>query len=242
MNAKVCADWIKKSKNIVALTGAGISTSVGIPDFRGPNGIYVTRKYDPVETFDIDYFYKNPKPFFDFTRDLLSLSVNAEPSFTHYFLKKLEDIGKLRSIITQNVDMLHQKAGNKNVYEIHGTYLTSRCTNCGKIFDFNTLYDMIFKSDVPICDKCGGLIKPDIVFFGESVKFLEKSLFEATNSDLLLVIGTSLKIYPASIIPHYAKNIIVVSRGSVSVPKKKVILKSDSDIDKFFMEVDSLLE
>ncbi len=241
-NAEICANWIRNSKSIVALTGAGISTSVGIPDFRGPNGIYVTKRYDPMETFDINNFYKNPKPFFDFTRDLLSLSMNAHPSFAHYFLNKLENMGKLKAIITQNVDMLHQKAGNKSVFEIHGSYMFSKCLKCGKVFNFDQFSKMVFNMEVPLCDKCGGLIKPDIVFFGEPIKFLKESLLKISNSELLLVIGTSLKIYPASMLPYYAKKVIAVSKGDVSVPNEKVILRVDSDIDEFFKEVDSLLK
>lgn len=240
-DAEICANWIKNSKNIVALTGAGISTSVGIPDFRGPNGIYVTKRYDPMETFDINNFYKNPKPFFDFTRDLLSLSMNTHPSFAHYFLKKLEDMGKLKAIITQNIDMLHQKAGSRNIFEFHGSYAFSKCIKCGKTFNFDQFSKILFNEEIPSCNKCGGLIKPDIVFFGEPVKFLKESLLETANSELLLVIGTSLKIYPASMIPYYAKRIIVINKGDVSVPEEKVVLKVNSGIDEFFKEVDSLI-
>ncbi len=239
--AKQCAEIIKNSNNIVAFTGAGISTNSGIPDFRGPNGIYVTKRYDPLETFDINYFYKDPKPFFNFTRDLLSIVKNAKPSFAHMFLKKLEDMGKLKAVITQNIDMLHQKAGNKNVYELHGSYRTSQCVGCGRLYNYDEIETKVFKEEVPKCDVCGSLLKPDIVFFGEQVKFVNQALFSITSSDLLLVIGTSLKIYPASMMPYYAKKIIAVNKDELFLPKEKLLLMVTDDIDEFFVKVDSLL-
>ncbi len=238
MDAKVCADLIQNSHNIVVMTGAGISTSAGIPDFRGPNGIYVTKRYDPIETFDINHFYKNPKPFYDFTRDLLSLSQKAEPTFTHKFFKKIEDMGKLKAVITQNIDMLHQRAGSKVVYELHGSYQDSKCVKCGKSYSFDEFQQKVFDEDVPGCNECGSLIKPDIVFFGEPVKFIEESILSVSKSDLLIIVGTSLKIYPASLIPYYAKNIVIVNKGDVEVPIDRVLLWAKEDIDNFFKKVD----
>ena len=237
MNAKLCADLIQNSHNIVVMTGAGISTSAGIPDFRGPNGIYVTKRYDPIETFDINHFYKNPKPFYDFTRDLLSLSQKVSPTFTHKFFKKIEDMGELKVIITQNIDMLHQKAGSKLVYELHGSDQVSKCLKYGKTYSFDDFKQKVFNEDVPKCDDCGSVIKPDIVFFGEPVKFIEKSILSVSKSDLLIIVGTSLKIYPASIIPYYAKNIVVVNKGEVEVPTNKVLLWAKENIDEFFKKV-----
>jgi NAD-dependent deacetylase len=239
--AKDVANLIKAASNIVALTGAGISTNAGIPDFRGPNGIYVTKRYDPIETFDLKSFYKNPVPFYSFTKELLSVLENAQPTFSHKFLKKLEDMGKLKAIITQNIDMLHQKAGSKIVYEVHGSYIRSKCVKCNKTYSFDQIKEKIFKDQVPLCDECHSLIKPDIVFFGEQVKYLNESILAVSNSDLLIVIGTSLKIYPVSLVPYYAKNIVVVNNGDSSIPREKILVWADGDIDEFFEKVDKFL-
>jgi NAD-dependent deacetylase len=239
--AKDVANLIKAASNIVALTGAGISTNAGIPDFRGPKGIYVTKRYNPMETFDLRSFYKNPVPFYSFTKELLLILEDAQPTFSHKFLKKLENMGKLKAVITQNIDMLHQKAGNQVVYEVHGSYLRSKCVKCNKTYSFEQVKEKVFKNQVPLCDECHSLIKPDIVFFGEQVKYLQESILAISNSDLLIVIGTSLKIYPVSLLPYYAKKIVVVNDGDITIPGEKILVWADGDIDKFFEKVDKFL-
>ena len=181
--ATQCASLIKNARSIAVLSGAGISTNAGIPDFRGPKGLYVTKKYDADRIFDIQYFLKDPKPFYEFARDFIGLEQKIKPTPAHRFLAELEGTGKLSGVITQNIDSLHQKAGSKRVYEIHGSFWESFCRDCGEKFDYATMQEKIFVEDVPRCS-CGGLIKPDIVFFGENVKFLEDSYRLAQEADV----------------------------------------------------------
>jgi len=189
------------SEKIIFFTGAGISTSCGIPDFRGPDGLYsfAQKKYNlpyPEAVFDINYFSTNPKPFFELSKDFFSNYI--EPSITHKFVAWLEEINKVSLVMTQNIDMLHQRACSKNVCECHGTYTTGHCTKCRKIFTLKEYSDSLEKGEVFKCF-CGGIVKPDIVFFGEQ---LPRSFFQAYQNppdcDLLVVMGTSLSVQPAS--------------------------------------------
>ncbi len=237
-NAKKCAEFIKESNFIVAMSGAGISTNAGIPDFRGPNGIYVSKKYDPYETFGLKYFLQNPVSFYDFAREFVSIIEKVKPTFTHYFLAKLEKSGKLKSIITQNIDGLHQKAGSDNIIELHGSFEKSICLQCGKEYSFEEMKKKVFKEKIPHCDICGGLIKPDIVFFGEQVKNFENVEEIIYQSDLLLIIGSSLTVYPASMLADFARgHIIVVSNGKVNIDSSRADIFAREDIDEFFKNV-----
>src|ERR1700733_4811246 len=138
-----CAKLLLKSKKTVVLTGAGISTSAGIPDFRGPQGLYTSRLYDPEKVFDIDYFLKDPKPFFEFAYDFTVLEANIAPTITHHALAKLEKAGKIKVVITQNIDGLHQKAGSQKVLDMHGSFMTSRCLKCRKAYGYSELRSMV---------------------------------------------------------------------------------------------------
>lgn len=229
-----CTALIAKAISIVALTGAGISTSAGIPDFRGPHGLYVTRRYDPDTVFDINYFLRDPKPFFDFSRDFLHLESTIQPTFTHRFLTKLESIGKLTGVITQNIDGLHTKALTKNVLEVHGGYQKSFCLDCGQEFSFSKMKEKIFKEDVPRCH-CGGVVKPDVVFFGENVKYLNEAYDVAEKADLFFVIGSSCVVQPAASIPTATHGkIVVVNQGDVDLYPADVVLTAKEDINRFF--------
>ncbi len=239
--AAKCAKIIEGSNFTIALTGAGISTNAGIPDFRGPSGIYTTQKYGSEFVFHIDYFVKDPKPFYKFARDFFKIIEEAKPTFTHFFLANLEKNSRLKGVITQNIDFLHQKAGSKKVVELHGNFLKSFCLECGKEFSLEIMRKKIFEEEIPKC-RCGGLIKPDIVFFGEQVKHLEEAEKLTASSDLLVVIGSSLTIYPAAGIPDVAKGrIIVVNRENVvaSLSERAIFCKEDADI--FFKKVANYL-
>ena len=170
-----CVELIEQAHNISALTGAGISTSAGIPDFRGPKGLYVTRQYDPDTVFDINYFLQDPKLFYDFTRDFVNLEKTIKPTRAHYFLKNLEDSGKLKGMITQNIDSLHKRAGSKNVLELHGSYWKSFCLDCDQEFSYEEMKLKILAEDVPRCH-CDGVVKPDVVFFGGQLVFPKDTL------------------------------------------------------------------
>lgn len=237
IDARSCAELIRGSHAIVALTGAGISTTAGIPDFRGPQGLYVTRRYDPDATFDIGAFHADPAPFFEFTRDFLELLDGIEPTFTHRFLAGLESQGRLMGVVTQNIDFLHQRAGSRRVVAFHGGYWESHCLGCGRAFELSRMRELVREVEVPRCS-CGGVIKPDVVFFGEPVQGIEEAMTLVARSDLLLVLGSSLTVYPAAFLPEYAGGeIVVVNKGAVSLRDGPRWHWADADLDEFFGEV-----
>jgi len=236
-----CVELIANSKNIVVLTGAGISTSAGIPDFRGPKGLYVTKRYDPDKVFDINYFHHDQKPFFEFARDFVKLEDQIKPTRAHCFLGELEKHGKEIGIVTQNIDSLHQMAGSKNVVEIHGSFWESHCQDCGDLFHYEVMKQKIYKEIVPHCG-CGGVIKPDIVFFGENVKHLNEAFRLAKQADLLFVIGTSCVVYPAAMVPTMTHGkVVIVNRDEVHLDAVDVVLQVQEDIDGFFETVGRVL-
>jgi NAD-dependent deacetylase len=177
----------------VAFTGAGISTESGIPDFRSENGIY--SKYGK-EIFDINFFYNNPEKFYEFAKEAFLPMYNASPNAAHRLLAKLEEKGYLMGVITQNIDNLHYKAGSKNVAEIHGNAIKFYCTRCKKRYSIQQVLESFYCS-------CGGLIRPDIVFFGENLhnEDWEKSLKLIEKAEVMIVIGSSLVVYPAAYLP-----------------------------------------
>ena len=229
-----CAKFIEEAKSISVLTGAGISTSAGIPDFRGPNGLYVTRRYDPEAVFDIGFFHRDPKPFYEFARDFVNLEQTIQPTVAHKFLAALENSGKLKGIVTQNIDALHHKAGSKNVYEMHGSIWQSYCLECDKKFSYEKMKELLKKPEVPQCG-CGGIIKPDVVFFGENVKYFNEASRLAEDSDLFFVIGSSCVVYPAAMIPTLASGkIVIVNKGEIGLSSDNIALTVEDDIDAFF--------
>jgi NAD-dependent deacetylase len=188
--------WISESKNIVFFGGAGVSTESGIPDFRGVDGLYnQTYKYPPEEIISRSFFLKDPEEFFKFYREKM-LPLGFEPNITHKVLARWEEEGRLSAVVTQNIDGLHQKAGSKKVYELHGSVLRNYCQRCGK---FHSAEFVKESAGVPKCD-CGGTVKPDVVLYGEGLD--EKTMYDAMmaiyHADLLIVAGTSLTVYPAA--------------------------------------------
>lgn len=202
---------IEESKNIVFFGGAGVSTESGIKDFRSADGLYSEKyPYPPEYMLSIDLFQKDPKTFFQFYREKMNC-LNAKPNITHKYLKKLEDRGKLKAIITQNIDGLHQKAGSQNVYEIHGTIYQNHCTNCHKCYPAEKVFQ---SKDIPMCE-CGGVIKPDVVLYGEMLpNSYEKAIASLKNADLLIVAGTSLTVSPANqlVMMFEGKYIVLINR------------------------------
>jgi len=203
------AEMILTSRSLVVFTGAGISTESGIPDFRSPGGIWT--KFDP-EDFTIQKFLTSPETRKKQWRVLLDggLIVGAEPNRAHHAVAELEEMGKLTCVITQNIDNLHQKAGNspEKVYELHGNMKWLRCMDCNVRYPLDKIVERYrLQEDIPDCEHCHGILKPDVVFFGELLPeaTLKKATFNATRCDLLIVIGSSLVVYPAASIPMYAK-------------------------------------
>uniref|UniRef100_H2ZEV4 NAD-dependent protein deacetylase n=1 Tax=Ciona savignyi TaxID=51511 RepID=H2ZEV4_CIOSA len=192
-----------KCKNIIVMSGAGISTAAGIPDFRSPgSGLYDNlQKYDlpnPQAIFEINFFKKNPQPFYTLAKELYP--GNFKPTTSHYFIKLLEQKGLLKRAYTQNIDTLERVAGvsGDKLVEAHGTFHTSHCVDCAKEFSQEWVKDKIFKDEIPRCESCENLVKPDIVFFGEALpkRFFELRFDDFESCDLLIIMGTSLKVHP----------------------------------------------
>ncbi len=206
--------WIGESDRIVFFGGAGVSTESGIPDFRSVDGLY-SQKFDyPPETIISHSFYRQrPEYFFRFYREKM-LPLGFAPNITHKVLARWEQEGKLSAVITQNIDGLHQKAGSRRVYELHGSVLRNYCVRCGKFCSA----EFVKNADgVPKCD-CGGIIKPDVVLYEEGLdqEILEKSVQAIENADLLIVAGTSLTVYPAAGLIHYYRGnrLVLINRDA----------------------------
>jgi NAD-dependent deacetylase len=242
MTPEACAQLLLDSEKVAAMTGAGVSTAAGLPDFRGPEGLYVTRRYDPDRVFDIRGFLADPAPFFEFTRDFLAVVDDIEPTVTHRFLAQLEAAGRLRWLITQNIDALHQKAGSRNVISVHGDYWTASCLGCNAEYDFVTFRAKVDAENVPSCDLCAGVIKPDVVFFGEAVHGLTEAAAAIDEADLLFVLGSSLTVFPAATLPEIAHcPVVVVNRGPVGLSPGPDRYFVDADLDEFFAAVSERL-
>jgi NAD-dependent deacetylase len=204
------AEVLATSNNAIALTGAGISTESGIPDFRSPGGLWT--RVDPGE-FSIDRFLQNPSRFWRMHLDLKSSGdfdlASADPNPAHYALARMEQMGILKCIITQNVDNLHQRAGSVEVVEFHGNLLRAACMKCRSLEPIEDVEARIEsgESEAPRCRNCGGLLKPDAVFFGEAIpsRALMISQVQSQKCDVLIVVGTSLQVYPAAQIPLSVK-------------------------------------
>jgi NAD-dependent deacetylase len=239
LQARIVAQRIAEARRVVALTGAGIATASGVPDFRGPKGIYVTRAY-PEDVFDFEVFLADPSRFYAFARELLLVVQRAQPSFTHELLARVEAAGRLLGIVTQNIDGLHQRAGSQRVIEIHGGFTRALCLACERQIPGSDLAQVVLGGEIPRCDACGGLVKPDVVFFGEPVRDLEGATQLVEESDLLLVIGSSLTVYPAAGLPAKAGGgVVIVTRGPLTAPARA--MRVDADIDPFFRQVEAEL-
>ncbi len=211
-------NMIKESNKIVFFGGAGVSTESGIPDFRSKDGLYNMKyKYPPEQILSHTFFINNPKEFFIFYKEKLN-SLKYEPNIAHYILAKLEEEGKLHSVITQNIDGLHQKAGSKNVLELHGSVLRNYCMKCNKFFDANFVFNS--KDIIPKCE-CGGIIKPDVVLYEEPLNndIYEQALKDISTCDMLIIAGTSLSVYPASYLVQYfrGKHLVLINKDKTQL-------------------------
>jgi NAD-dependent deacetylase len=188
--------WIAESERVVFFGGAGVSTESGIPDFRSADGLYNQQYEFPPETIISHSFYKrNPKEFFRFYKDRM-IYEDAQPNEAHKALERLEQMGKLKAVITQNIDGLHQAAGSKKVLELHGSILRNYCEKCHKFYDLSYV---VHSEGVPKCE-CGGIVKPDVVLYEEELdkETVDEAVFQVENADMLIVGGTSLVVYPAA--------------------------------------------
>ena len=215
---------IEKLKNaleecnyVVFFGGAGVSTESGIPDFRSVDGWYnQNNKYPPETIVSHTFFERRTEEFYDFYKNKMIFK-DAEPNMAHIKLAQLEESGKLKAVVTQNIDGLHQKAGSREVLELHGSVLRNYCKKCGKFFDVDYI---INAKGVPYCDSCGGLVKPDVVLYEEGLdqNIIERTINHISKADMLIVGGTSLAVYPAAGLIDYfrGKYLVVVNMSATS--------------------------
>ena len=225
---------IDKANKIVFFSGAGMSTASGIPDFRSATGLY-KNVYRAEEMLSHTFFMNRPEDFYEFYKEKM-LFPDAKPNYAHEFIAKLQE-SKDVSVVTQNIDGLHQAAGSKKVYELHGSVLRNYCTRCSKFFDL----DYIINSDgIPKCDKCGAIIKPDVVLYEEGLdeEVINKALQAISSADLLVVCGTSLVVYPAAGFIRYfrGENLAIVNRDATSYDQNCDIVIHD-DLVKTFKQL-----
>lgn len=229
--------WVMDSDNIVFFGGAGVSTESGIPDFRSVDGLY-NQKYDyPPETILSHSFYMRKKEeFYRFYRDKM-LCLDAKPNAAHKKLAELEAAGKLKAVVTQNIDGLHQAAGSKKVLELHGSVHRNYCQSCGKLFDAEYI---LKSSGIPTCDECGGSIKLDVVLYEEGLdqQTLEDAVYYISHADMLIIGGTSLAVYPAAgLIDYYRGNKLVLINKSTTPLDSRADLLIQGSIGAVLSEV-----
>lgn len=221
------------AKNIVFFGGAGVSTESGIPDFRSQDGLYSQEwKYPPETIISRSFFDANPVEFYRFYRKKLIIK-NVEPNIAHFQLAKMEQKGKLKAIVTQNIDGLHQKAGSKNVFELHGSTLRNFCIKCGAKYDIDFIAESENAPDkLPHCTKCNGLVKPDVVLYEEGLdqNVINGAINAIRNADTLIIGGTSLVVYPAAGLIDYftGENMILINKSETSSDYKANLVIHES--------------
>lgn len=232
MNIEKLRDIVNKSSNIVFFGGAGVSTESNIPDFRSESGIYKTRNnyaYSPEVMLSHSFFVEHPEDFYDFYKAKM-IYKNAKPNTAHLALAELEKRGKLRAVITQNIDGLHQMAGSKNVLELHGSIHRNYCTRCGENYDLQYILDS--GKNIPLCEKCRGTVRPDVVLYEENLdsSILAKAINYISEAEVLIVGGTSLVVYPAAGLVEYynGDNLILVNKSSTSYDYKASLVLNES--------------
>lgn len=233
--------WIESSNNIVFFGGAGVSTESNIPDFRSVDGLY-HQKYDypPEKILSHSFFLSHPEEFYRFYKDKM-VYINAKPNDAHKILAQWEQEGKVKAVITQNIDGLHQKAGSQKVLELHGTVYKNYCMRCGKEYELEW---MLEQEGVPHCS-CGGIIRPDVVLYEEGLdqKVIQNAVSFIEEADILIIGGTSLMVYPAAgLIEYYKGNKLVLINKSMTPYDKEADLRIEGSIGEVFGEVQKALE
>ena len=226
---------IDKSKSIAFFGGAGVSTESGIPDFRSEAGLYSAQSeygFSPEQMLSHSFFMGNMKTFFDYYKKNL-VYADAQPNKAHYALAKFEEEGKLSGIVTQNIDGLHQKAGNRKVFELHGSILRNYCMDCGEFHDLDYIMDdQNCPAGIPRCRKCGGVVKPDVVLYEEALddNVIRGAVKAITDADTLIVGGTSLVVYPAAGLVQYFRgdNIILINKSQTAYDNNADLVIYDS--------------
>ena len=231
MSIEKLTQILKDSNNIVFFGGAGMSTESGIPDFRSANGLFnkkLNLTFTPEQLVSHTFFMRYPEEFFNFYKDKL-IYQDAKPNVGHLALAKLEAIGKLKAIVTQNIDGLHQASGSKNVFELHGSVLRNYCTKCHAFYDEKFILD---SKGIPTCPKCNGTIKPDVVLYEEGLNqdVITGAVNAISNADTLIIGGTSLVVYPAAGLIDYfrGKNLVLINKSTTSADSKADLVIHDS--------------
>lgn len=231
-------EWVKESENIVFFGGAGVSTESNIPDFRGVDGLYREQyKYPPETIISHSFYVKYPAEFYRFYRNKM-LFPDAKPNKAHLALAKLETMGKLKAVITQNIDGLHQEAGSRKVLELHGSVKRNYCSRCGRFYGLEELLEAMGPDEIPKCG-CGGIIKPDVVLYEESLDqtVLSQAVSYIDGADMLIVGGTSLTVYPAAgLIDYYKGNKLVLINKTVTPMDEKADLAISDSLGKVLDE------
>ena len=228
---KELADILRESNNIVFFGGAGVSTESNIPDFRSSNGLWNEKlkiNFTPEQLVSHTFFVRYPDEFFKFYKDKL-IYPDAKPNDAHIALAKLEEMGKLKAVVTQNIDGLHQAAGSKTVYELHGSVLRNYCMECHEFYDV----DFIINSEgIPVCPRCGGRVKPDVVLYEEGLDddIINNSVKAIMEADTLIIGGTSLIVYPAAGLINYfkGKNLVLINKSETSADRRADLVIHDS--------------
>lgn len=219
---------LQSARYAMALTGAGISTESGIPDYRS-KGTGLWEKVNPAEMASISYMLTNPKEFFEFNITQWSKYADAEPNVTHRVIAAMEKAGYLHGIITQNIDNLHYKAGSKNLFEVHGHLRTAHCVNCANKYEFDELVNQFSKGINPPRCTCGGLIRPDVVLFGDPMsRDFYRALEQVQKCDLLIIAGSSLQVYPVAELPLYCEKFIIINREPTPFDERAEVVIHDT--------------
>lgn len=226
--AEQLADLIRESTSTVALTGAGISVPSGIPDFRTP-GEGVWSDVDPFEVASIDAFRRDPRRFWEFYRPRFAMLGDKRPNAAHNALSRLEERGMLDAVITQNIDRLHRAAGTRELIEVHGSIATSSCVTCGRSYGLDEVDALFDTRGVAVCDVCPGLVKPDVVLFGEMlpVEAIERARALAAAADLMICVGSSLEVFPAAGLPEltlaHGGSVVLVTIGPTPYDREAAV-------------------
>lgn len=243
MSIEKLSKILKNSNNIVFFGGAGVSTESNIPDFRSSNGLFNEKlniTFTPEQLVSHTFYIKYPEEFFRFYKSKL-IYPEAKPNSGHLALAKLEEMGKLKAIVTQNIDGLHQAAGSKNIFELHGSIHRNYCTKCHEFYDANFILE---SKGVPMCTKCGGAVKPDVVLYEEGLDdtVIRGAVDAISKADTLIIGGTSLIVYPAAGLINYfrGKNLVLINKSSTSADSKANLVINDS-IGKVLSEALNLL-
>ena len=227
MSVERLAELFRERGPAVVLTGAGISTESGIPDFRSPSGLWAN--FDPLEYGSIDAFRRDPVKVWEFYAPRFSMLATAEPNPAHVALAELERVGRVSAVVTQNIDLLHERAGSREVVEVHGSIRSASCPGCGRAYPLADVLVLVGEGNAPACVDCGGILKPDVVFFGELLPgaAIDRATELAASASLMLVVGSALEVYPVAGLPldtlRAGGALAIVNRGPTAMDSKATL-------------------